>query len=57
MPLKCRTETGATSIRLVTEHSEDYASEYAAIKTVTVRYAGSASALAAAPGASLVMIS
>jgi transposase len=37
MPMKYDTETRAKAIRLVTEHSEDYASEYEAIKTVAGR--------------------
>ena len=31
MPMKSDTETRAKAIRLVTEHSEDYPSEYEAI--------------------------
>ena len=37
MPLKCHPETGAKTIRLVIKHSEVYASEYEAIKTVAGR--------------------
>jgi transposase len=37
MPMKYDAETRAKAIRLVTEHSEDYASEYEAIKTVAGR--------------------
>jgi transposase len=37
MPMKYDTETRTKAIRLVTEHSGDYASEYEAIKTVAGR--------------------
>jgi transposase len=37
MPMKYDAQTRAKAIRLVTEHSEDYASEYEAIKTVAGR--------------------
>jgi transposase len=37
MPMKYETETRAKAIRLVIEHSEDYAFEYEAIKTVAGR--------------------
>ena len=37
MPMKYDTETRAKAIRLVTEHSEDYACKYEAIKTVAGR--------------------
>jgi transposase len=37
MPMKYDAEMRAKAIRLVTEHSEDYASEWEAIKTVAGR--------------------
>ncbi len=37
MPMRYDAETKAKAIRLVTEHSEDYVSEYEAIKTVAGR--------------------
>jgi transposase len=37
MPMKYDAETRAKAVRLVTEHSEDYASEWAAITTVAGR--------------------
>ncbi len=37
MPKKYDSETRAKAVRLVTEHSEDYASEYEAIRTVAGR--------------------
>lgn len=37
MPMKYDAQTRAKAIRLVTEHSEDYASEYEAIRAVAGR--------------------